>query len=165
MEIKKSHRIFAMVGVTAIAISAGWASLNNNNQENMQNNIQNISQCVSGFQENLNDIDKLHALAKGQAKSFAILKKQDENVALDLAMDVTSSVSDGMEARALAKNAEKTMLRNVGTFTVELDKPDDNSQIIQLCENSKIQANIKEARELITENTNAKTDTKKVKLK
>lgn len=165
MEIKKSHKLFAIVGAAAITISAGWASMNGNNQENLHKNAIDIAQCASNFQANLNDIDSLHSLAKKQAKSFASLKKHDESVALDLFMDNTSSVSDGLEAKQVAKQAEKTMLRNVGSFEVDLDNPGDKSKIIQLCENSKVRANIEEAREIIIQNDSPKSSLDKYKPK
>lgn len=157
MQLNNFKKASALLGVAAIAISASYASFTNS-PEQVEKRAIEVQQCVKDFRTNLNDISGMYDLAQKRASVFTAIKKNlGEDTALDMAFDATSHVSDGTEAKAFAKKAEKTLLRNVGNFDIDVDNPNDNSQIIQLCESSKVRDNVKETRQIITEETGPKS--------
>lgn len=163
MKFNNFHKASAVLGVAAIAITSAFAVYTSPEQQ--AKNTVAIQECVQDFQSNLQDITSLHTLAKERANGY---KKLEANLgteaALDLAFSTDSHVSNGEAPRAHARSVEKTLLRNVGNLDLNADNPNDDTQLFQLCESSKVRENVKEARAMIVENKDIKTSLKKYNL-
>lgn len=151
MKFNNFHKASAVLGAAAIAISVGWA--NYNSPEMQQQRAADIQECVSGFEQNLTNIDQLYKESKNKAATFNAIK---QNIGEDTANDMlyNNQITDGSLLKATAKDAERKMLDNVGNFDIDMDNPNDKTQILNLCLDSSVRKDVKEATEILSSKTN-----------
>lgn len=152
MKFNNFHKASALVGAAAIAISAGWASYNNS-PEAQQQRAADVQECVAGFDNNLKSIDQLYKDAKNKADTFKAVKRNlGEDTALDMLYN--HQISDGSLLKETAKDAERKMLDNVGNLVIDMSNPNDKTQILNLCLDSSVRKDVKEAANILNNQDN-----------
>lgn len=155
MQISKSQKLFATLGLAAITTVAALGAYTNPSQESVQKELQAVNACVQDVKANLHDLNSLHKLSQKQEQGFKTMFKNIGDEALDMNLDPNSSVSDGQYAKAVAKKSEKLMLGGK-SLDVEEGSSHYENQVVSLCSSDNIRQNVIEARRMIEEDTSPK---------